>query len=236
VLDGWVALENSSVFHAKGENPFLATSPTVGQVLLESKRQLEPQVLRDGGIHLSSCAHEDVSSGRVDVRVLAALEYLSVSGLRPTVAGLPCPPATPAAQASNTAAGSAIDAMSITAVGGVPVAGHQTPGSAADTLVRKLLMLQGLARPRRIVSQMHYPNASAAATSVRAAAAIRVVFASPKAGLARLAGLASSALSPQQWSRLVARLGEIPDPSVSRKPSAAAISVKASGKEAGGHD
>ena len=30
VLDGWVALENSSVFHAKGENPFLATSPTVG--------------------------------------------------------------------------------------------------------------------------------------------------------------------------------------------------------------
>ena len=52
ILDGWVALENSSVFHAKGENPFLATSPTVGQVLLESKQQLEPQVLRDAGIRL----------------------------------------------------------------------------------------------------------------------------------------------------------------------------------------
>src|SRR5581483_10083485 len=38
VLDGWVALEYSSVFHAKGENPFLATSPSVGQVLLESKQ------------------------------------------------------------------------------------------------------------------------------------------------------------------------------------------------------
>ena len=34
ILDGWVALENSSIFRAKGENPFLATSPTVGQVLL----------------------------------------------------------------------------------------------------------------------------------------------------------------------------------------------------------
>ena len=236
VLDGWVALENSSVFHAKGVNPFLATSPTVGQVLLESKRQLEPQVLRDGGIHLGSCARGDISSGRVDVRVLAALEYLSVSGLRPTVAGMPCPPATPAAQASNTAAGAAIDAMSITAVGGVPVAGHQTQGSAADTLVRKLLMLQGLARPRRIVSQMRYPNAAATATSARAADAIRVMFASPKSNLARIAGLFSSALSPQQWSRLIARLGEIPDPTVSRKPSAAAIPVTAaSGKEAGGH-
>ena len=40
ILDGWVALENSSIFRAKGENPFLATSPTVGQVLLESKQQL----------------------------------------------------------------------------------------------------------------------------------------------------------------------------------------------------
>src|SRR5207302_8650978 len=50
ILDGWVALENSSIFRAKGENPFLATSPTVGQVLLESKQQLEPQVLHDGNL------------------------------------------------------------------------------------------------------------------------------------------------------------------------------------------
>ena len=37
ILDGWVALESTSIFRAKGENPFLATSPSVGQVLLESK-------------------------------------------------------------------------------------------------------------------------------------------------------------------------------------------------------
>jgi murein DD-endopeptidase MepM/ murein hydrolase activator NlpD len=236
VLDGWVALENSSVFHAKGENPFLATSPTVGQVLLESKRELQHQVLRDGGIRLGTCARQDVKSGRVDKRVLAALEYLSVSGLKPTVAGMPCPPATPAAQAGNAGAGAAIGAMSITAVGGVPVAGHQGPGSAADTTVRRLLMLQGLARPRRIVSQMRYPSTAVAVTSARAGEAIRVVFATPRSGLARVAGLYSSALSSQQWSRLVARLGQIPDPSVPSKPSSAAIPVKpAGGRESGGN-
>ncbi len=223
ILDGWVALENSSVFHAKGENPFLATSPTVGQVLLESKQQLEPQVLHDRGIVLGSCGRQDVQEGRVDKRVLAALEYLSVSGLRPTVGGLTCAPATPAAQAANAGAGTSSESVTITAINGVPVAGHQGPGSAADNTVRKLLMLQGLARPKRIVSLMSYPGSAAAQRSPGAADAILLAFTAPTAGLARVAGLYASALAPQQWTRLIARLGEIPDPTVSSRPSAAAI-------------
>jgi murein DD-endopeptidase MepM/ murein hydrolase activator NlpD len=234
ILDGWVALENSSVFHAKGENPFLATSPSVGQVLLESKQQLEPQVLRDAGIQLNRCGRQDVRAGRVDKRVLAALEYLSVSGLQPTVGGLACAPATPAALAANVGAAKSSAAVTITAVNGVTVAGHQGPGSAADTLVRRLLMLQGLSRPRRIISAMSFPGAAATVTSAKAADAIRVIFASPASALARVAGLAGSALSPSEWSRLVARLGEIPDPTVSSKPSSAAIPDAANGKEAGG--
>jgi hypothetical protein len=223
ILDGWVALENSSVFHAKGENPFLATSPTVGQVLLESKLQLQPQVLHDKGIRLGACGRQDVQEGRVDKRILAALEYLSVSGLRPTVGGLACAPATPAAQAANAAAQTTSESITITAVNGVAVAGHQSPGSAADSAVRKLLMLQGLARPGKIVSLMSYPGAAGALTSARASDAIRIAYAEPRTGLARIAGLYASALAPDQWTRLIARLGEIPDPSVSRKPSAAAI-------------
>ena len=129
ILDGWVALENSSVFHAKGENPFLATSPTVGQVLLETKQQLEPQVLHDQGIRLGDCGREDIQEGRVDKRVLAVLEYLSVSGLRPTVGGLACAPATPAAQAANAGAATSAESVAITAINGVPVAGRQTPGA-----------------------------------------------------------------------------------------------------------
>ncbi len=235
ILDGWVALENSSVFHAKGENPFLATSPTVGQVLLESKQQLEPQVLRDAGIVLSHCGRQDIRAGRVDRRVLAALEYLSVSGFRPTVAGLACAPATPAALAANVGVSSSAESVTITAVNGVPVAGHQGAGSTADTMVRRLLMLQGLSRPRRIVSDMSFPGASGTVTSAKAAGAIRVTFASPRSALARVAGLAASALSPAEWTRLVARLGEIPDPTVSSKPSSAAIPDTPSGKENGGN-
>ncbi len=235
VLDGWVALENSSVFHAQGENPFLATSPTVGQVLLESKAQLQRQVLKDVGVKLSSCGRQDVQESRVEVRVLAMLEYLSVSGLRPTVAGLRCEPKTPVAQASNVSAAARSAAVTITAVNGSSLAGRQGPGTVADTTVRKLLMLQGISRPRQIVSQMSYPGAPGTRTDPNAQG-IRVSFTAPAAaGLAKVAGLYSAALSPQQWTRLIARLGQIPDPTVSRKPSAAAIPVTQNERQTSGN-
>jgi len=223
ILDGLVALENTSIFRAKGENPFLATSPTVGQVLLESKQQLEPQVLHDAGIHLDVCGRQDVQEGRVDKRVLAMLEYLSVSGLKPSVSGLTCAGRTPAALAANAPASASNEAVDIIAVNGVPIAGHQGQGSIADTTVRKLLMLQGLSRPQRIVSLMSYPGAVGALASPSARDAIRVRFGAPNGGLARAASLNDSALSPSGWIKLIARLGEIPDPTVARGPSSAAI-------------
>jgi len=222
ILDGWVALENSSIFRAKGENPFLATSPTIGQVLLESKQQLEPQVLRDSGIRLGRCGRQDVQTGRVDKRVLALLEYMSVSGLKPTVAGLNCAGAAATAGAANAPAASSPEAVDITAVNGVPVAGHQGQGSITDAAVRRLLMLQGAARPQRIASLLGYPGDAVAFASPGARDAIHVAFPAT-AGAARTAGLAGSALSPSEWTKLVARLGEIPDPTVSRAPSAAAL-------------
>jgi hypothetical protein len=223
ILDGWVALEDTSIFRAKGENPFLATSPTVGQVLLESKQQLEPQVLHGGGVQLGGCARQDVQEGRVDKRVLAMLEFLSVSGLRPTVSGLPCAARTPAALAANAPAKAGAEAVDITAVNGVPIAGHQGPGSIADTTVRKLLMLQGLARPQRIVSLMSYPGAAAALVNPSARDAIHVAFGTLGAGGARSAALSASGLTPNEWIELLDRLGEIPDPTVGAGHSSAAI-------------
>jgi soluble lytic murein transglycosylase-like protein len=229
ILDGWVALEDTSIFRAKGENPFLATSPTVGQVLLESKQQLEPQVLHGGGIRLGRCARQDVQEGRVDKRVLAMLEYLSVSGLRPTVSGLPCAARTPAALAANASVSASAVSVDISAINGVPVAGHQGPGSSADTTVRKLLMLQGLARPKRISSLMSYPGAAAAHTSPNARDAIQVAFgALPLAGTggaggARAGAQSASGLTPSEWIELLDRLGEIPDPTVASGHSSAAI-------------
>jgi hypothetical protein len=229
ILDGWVALEASSIFRAKGQNPFLATSPSTGQVLLESKQQLERQALRDGGIRLSGCGRQDVRAGRVDKRVLALLEYLSVSGLRPTASGLRCIAAT--AGAANASAGQSIETVDIAAVNGVPIAGNDGSGSVGDETVRKLLQLQGLARPQRIVSGLSYPGTKVAQASA-GATTIRVVFARAGA-IAGSAALGGSGLTGAEWVKLVARLGEIPDPTVARAPSAAAVPVPASG-EAGG--
>jgi murein DD-endopeptidase MepM/ murein hydrolase activator NlpD len=222
ILDGWVALENTSIFKAKGENPFLATSPTVGQVLLESKQQLKPQVLHDAGIRLSRCGRQDVQEGRVDKRVLAMLEYLSVSGLKPSASGLKCPD-TAAAVAAYAPASAGSEIVDISAVNGIPVSGHQSPGSLADDTVRKLLMLQGLDRPQRIVSLMSYPGAAGALSSLSARDAIRIRFAPPAAIGARAAGLLYSGLAPSEWIQLIARLGEIPDPIVGHGPSSAAL-------------
>ncbi|HEX4109199.1 MAG TPA: lytic murein transglycosylase, partial [Solirubrobacteraceae bacterium] len=41
ILDGWGLLQRTSTYRAKGMDPFTSTAPTVGQVLLESKAQLE---------------------------------------------------------------------------------------------------------------------------------------------------------------------------------------------------
>jgi len=227
ILDGWVALEDTSIFRAKGENPFLATAPTVGQVLLESKQQLEPQLLHGGGVQLGTCAREDVQEGRVDKRVLAMLEYLSVSGLKPTVSGLPCTGATSAALAANAPASASSEAVDITAVNGIPIKGHQGQGTIADTTVRKLLMLQGLARPQRIVSLMSYPGARGALASQGAANAIQVSFAAPSGKSGHAASLVDSGLSPSEWIELIDRLGEIPDPTVGSGHSSAAIADSA---------
>jgi hypothetical protein len=222
ILDGWVALENSSIFRAKGENPFLATSPTVGQVLLESKQQLEPQVLHDASIHLSACGRQDVQTGRLDRRVLAMLEYLSVSGLKPTVSGIRCDGSSRAASAHQHVAFTQV-AVSISAVNGIPIAGHQGAGSIADTTVRKLLMLEGAARPREIVSLTSYPADAGAISRPSGRSAIQVAFSPLSQNGARGARLFSSPLNPAGWIRLIARLGEIPDPTVQSAPSSAAI-------------
>jgi hypothetical protein len=227
ILDGWVRLEETSVFRAKGENPFLATSPTVGQVLLESKPQLEQQVLRDPGVHLPACERGAVRAGEVDRRVLATLEFLSVSGLSPKVSAAGCGHKTGNAGTGN-AVGSVGEQLDISAINDTPIAGHEGPGSVTDIAVRRLLRLQGTMKPTEIVSASSYPGTDNTLTLPGYHGLIHVAFASPfsvtssRRG-ARVATAVSSPLSPSQWLQLIAQIGEIPEPEVSGKPSAAAI-------------
>ncbi len=227
ILDGWVRLEETSVFRAKGENPFLATSPTVGQVLLASKPQLEQLLLRDPGVHLPACERGAVRAGEVDRRVLATLEFLSVSGLSPTVSAAGCAHATGAPGAGNAIGAAAGDTVDISAIDGTPIAGHEGQGSVTDVAVRRLLRLQGTMKPAQIVSAISYPGTDNTLTLPGDRGLIHVAFASPRSPSsvhgAREATVSGSPLTPSQWLQLVAQLGEIPEPSVSSKPSAAAI-------------
>jgi hypothetical protein len=226
ILDGWVQLENTSVFRAKGRSPFASSAPSAGQVLLESKEQLERQVLANPGIEIYACGRQDIETGQIDRRVLATLEFLAVSGLRPTVSALKCGHAdeTPEGNISEHSSGDAVD---ISEVDGIPIAGHQGPGSITDTTIRKLLMLQGAMKPHQIISLMSYPGTDNTLAKADHYNHIHVGFRPADATSASAAGSLSSSITPSEWIKLIARLGEIPDPSVANGPSAAAIPVHA---------
>jgi hypothetical protein len=234
ILDGWVALENSSIFRANSQSPFVATSPTLGQVLLESKEQLKRQVLENPGIDIYRCGRQDVQTGQIDRRVLATLEFLEVAGLKPTVSALRCGAArTTATDAAARAGG---DTVEISAINGIPIAGHQGPGSITDVTIRKLLTLQGTMKPQKIVSLMRIPGTDNTVAMAEDYNHIRIAFLAPSSGSARLAGAFSSGILPDEWIKLIARLGEIPNPTVASGPSAASIpDHPGSPKEPGGN-
>jgi murein DD-endopeptidase MepM/ murein hydrolase activator NlpD len=234
ILDGWVQLENTSVFRAKGQSPFLATAPSVGQVLLESKEQLEQQVLANPDIDIYPCGRQDIQTGQVDRRVLATLEFLAVSGLNPKVSALKCGHSdlTTAGNVSEHSTGGAVD---ISEINGTPIAGHQGQGSITDTTIRKLLTLQGSMKPHQIISLMSYPGTDNTMAMSDHYNHIHIGFRPLFAQSASLAGSLSSSITPSQWIRLIARLGEIPDPTVANGPSAAAIPVHTGASAGSGH-
>jgi hypothetical protein len=216
ILDGWVSLENTSIYRAGGAKTRVTSEPTPGQVLLESKQQLQQQVLTGRALTLARCARQDVQGGRVDRRVLAALEYLAASGLRVTAAGLPCAP--PGANAPQSA-----QAVDIVAVDGIAVAGHQGPGSRAEAVVGRLAGLEGSMRPTEIASLIRYPGASNTVARADHRSRIEVSFAAARAPAARLAGAFAAGVTPGEWIQLIARLGQIPNPTVRSGPSRASI-------------
>jgi transglycosylase-like protein with SLT domain len=234
ILDGWVQLENSSIFRARGQNPFLASGPTPGQVLLESKEQLEQQVLANSEIQIYPCGRQDIQTGQIDRRVLATLEFLAVSGLKPTVSALKCGHSELTTE-GNVSEHSTGDAVDISEINGIPIVGHQGPGSITDTTIRKLLTLQGSMEPHQIISLMSYPGAPNTLAKADHYNHIHVGFRPLFATSARLAGSLSSSITPGEWIKLIARLGEIPDPTVASGPSAAAIPVHPAASHGGGN-
>ena len=123
-----------------------------------SKETLQRRVLNDPRIEIYECGRQDIRAGAIDRRVLATLEFLAASGLKPTVSSLKCGHGylTASGNVSEHSSGNAVD---IAAINGIPILGHQGPGSITDITVRRLLTLQGTMKPHQIISLMTFQGA-----------------------------------------------------------------------------
>ncbi len=218
-LDGWRLLQSTAIYRAKGQTAVAGGS--IGQILLMSKETLTRRVLADTAIEVYGCGRRDIQAGVVDRRVLATLAVLSSSGLRPTVSSLRCGHSTHTASGnvSQHTSGNGVD---ISKINGTPILGNQGAGSIADTTIRRLLTLQGTMAPDQIISLMKYPGVANTLALGDHADHIHVGF-RPLAGAASGRGVHALGLRPQQWLRLVDRLGRIENPAVRRTPSPYAI-------------
>jgi hypothetical protein len=120
-----------------------------------SREQLQQQVLSDPRLDIYPAGRGDVASGRIDVRILAIMEYLAqangkvsvsclISGHSLYVSGRP-------GVVSAHIYGRAVD---ISAVGGVPILDHQGPGSVTERAIRQILALPTPVEPLQVISLM----------------------------------------------------------------------------------
>ena len=214
------------MYRAAGKNPFFGSdgqTATIGQILLMSKEQLQARVLNDPRIQIYNCGRTDIQGGQIDRRVLATLEFLANSGLKPTVTALKCGHSylTTSGNVSEHSSGDAVD---IGAINGIPILGHQGKGSITDITIERLLTLQGTMKPHQIISLMT-PADFGGADNILSLPDhynhIHVGF-HPMYNSSDGQG----ALKAGQWIKLIDRLNNINNPTVPVKPSKDAIPVK----------
>ncbi len=227
ILDGWKLLEATAIYRAKGKNPF-STELSGAGVLLLSKEELQKRVLADRALDIYSCGRTDIATGQIDRRVLAMLEYLVSRGFRLTITSLKCGHSylTSSGYVSEHTTGDAVD---IATIDGVPVTGHQGPGTLTDELIRTVLQLQGTMHPHQVISLEDLPGETSFALPDH--------YDHVHVGYHPLSGpfdqQFNALLKPRQWQRLTNRLGQIDNPKVPTAPSRYALPDRR-GKHRGG--
>jgi hypothetical protein len=227
ILDGWKLLESTAIYRAQGQNPFFgenAQGATIGQILLMSKDSLIQRVLANPRIETYSCGRRDIEAGVVDRRVLATLEFLASSGLKPAVTSLRCGHGFYTA-GGNVSAHSSGNAVDIAKINGIPILGNQGAGSITDITVRRLLTLQGTMKPAQIITLMKYDGTDNTLAMADHADHIHVGFRPEFDPTTKAGKIAESVLKPSQWIKLIDRLGQIDNPTVALTPSKYAIKV-----------
>jgi hypothetical protein len=217
ILDGWKLLEATAIYRADGKNPLSEDLGGAG-VLLLSKEELQKRVLADKALDIYECGREDIATGQIDRRVLAVLEYLVSKGYRLTITSLKCGHSimSSSGYVSEHSSGDAVD---IAVIDGVPVTGHQGPGTLTDQLIRNVLQLQGTMHPHQVISLEDLPGETSFALPDH--------YDHVHIGYHPLTGpfdqQFNALLKPDQWQRLTNRLDEIKNPRVSPKPSQYAL-------------
>jgi Transglycosylase SLT domain/Peptidase family M23 len=225
ILDGWKLLEATAVYRAAGVDPFFgkdAKNPTIGQILLMSKEQLQDRVLTDPNVQIYPCGRRDIEDGAIDRRILAVIEFLSASGLKPDVSGLKCGHTSNGSDGVDDA-GKTGESVDISAINGIPIQGHQGSGSVTDVAVRRLLTLQGAMQPDEIVSLMSYKGQPTALSLPDHANRIQIAYTPLYGQNTKLSAQVASILQPQQWTQLINHISQISEPVVPIAPSKYAI-------------
>src|SRR4051812_11289326 len=132
---------------------------SIGRAILLGNGTLRRVALRNNDLSIYGCGREDVAAGVVDRRVLEVLSYLAAHHLRPTVTSLRCGHGyyTTSGNVSEHSSGDAVD---ISAINGVPILGHQGPGSITEKTITELLKLAGGMKPHQIISLMTFQGAT----------------------------------------------------------------------------
>jgi hypothetical protein len=220
ILDGWKLLESTAIYHANGKNALYGSSASIGQILLLPKPLLETRVLHDPRVDIYQGGRNDIRTGQIDRRVLATLEFLAESGLRPSVSCLKSGHAriTTSGNVSEHWSGNAVD---ISQINGIPILGHQDKGGIAEQTVRRLMTLQGTMRPHQIISLLDFGGNTLhmADHADHVHVGFRPLFGSNE----KLGKQALVVLKPGQWSNLIARLSKLENPVVPTKPSKYAL-------------
>ena len=217
ILDGWKLLEATAIYRAKGKNPLTSELSGAG-VLLLSKEALERRVLADKHLQIYDCGRTDIATGKIDRRVLAVLEYLVSKGFELSVSALECGHGylTTSGNVSEHSTGDAVD---IPTINGVPVTGHQGPGTLTDELIRTVLQLQGTMHPHQVISLEDLPGETSFALPDH--------YNHVHIGYRALGGAFgeefNALLGPKQWLRLTKRLEGIQNPKVRTAPSRFAL-------------
>jgi hypothetical protein len=190
-----------------------------------SKEALEQRVVNNPRIEIYGCGRDDIRTGQVDRRVLATLEFLSASGLKPTVTSLRCGHGylTASGNVSHHSSGNAVD---IAKVNGIPISGHQGKGSVTEMTIQRLLTLQGTMKPDQIISLMTFEGTDNTFAMSDHGDHIHVGWQPMYGTNKKLAQQVNAALKPRQWIKLIDRLGDIENPTVRRKPSKYSLKVR----------